>query len=109
MDFAQVVLALFAVLMLVGGVAGWRAARSKPSLIAGTTSAVVLAGAFVISLNEPVPGYWLGAITSLALFVVFALRWLKTGKFMPSGMLMLSSVLVLLVVTHAALEAQGKL
>ena len=45
----------------------------------------------------------------LALCVVFALRWSKTRKFMPSGMLMLASVLVLLVVTRAALQAQGKL
>ena len=85
MRFAQVVLAIFAPLMLVGGVAGWRAARSKASLIAGTTSAVVLAGALAISVNEPAPGFWLGALTSLALCIVFALRWSKTGKLMPQA------------------------
>lgn len=109
MRLAQVVLALFAPLMLVGGVAGWRSARSKASLIAGTASAVVLAGALAISLSEPVQGFWLGAMTSLALCVVFALRWSKTAKFMPSGLLLLVSAFVLLVVTRAALEAQGKL
>ena len=109
MDLGRVVLAVYAVLMLVGGVMGYRAAKSSASLVAGVGSAVVLLVALFLSLRAPATGYWLGALTSLALCIVFTLRLAKTGKFMPSGMLLTVSFVALVLITYAALDVQGKL
>jgi uncharacterized membrane protein (UPF0136 family) len=109
MSLGRIVLAVYAVLMLVGGVMGYRAAHSAASLVAGAASAVVLLVALFLSFGAPAAGYWLGSLTSLALCVVFALRLAKTGKFMPSGMLLAVSFVALVLVSYAALGAQGKL
>jgi uncharacterized membrane protein (UPF0136 family) len=103
------VLLVYAVLMLAGGVAGYRAAASKASLAAGVGSAGLLAVAWWLSRSKPVPGFWLGAVVSLALCAAFAMRLAKTGKVMPSGALLALSVIALVVLTWQALGAQGKL
>jgi len=109
MDAGRLVLAVYAVFMLAGGVIGFRKAGSKASLISGVGSAVVLLAACVMVGSNPVAGFWLGAITSLLLCVAFALRLAKTGKFMPSGALLLVSLIALILLTRWALGAQGKL
>jgi len=109
MSFGRLVLIAYALFMAAGGIVGYRKAGSKPSLISGLVSAVVLLVAFVLTASNPVAGFWIGAITSLLLCVAFAMRLTKTGKFMPSGLLLLVSVLALILLTREALGAQGKL
>lgn len=109
MGSGRLLLTLYAALMLVGGVIGYRKAGSKASLVAGVGSALVLLVAFFLVPSNPVGGYWLGALTSLLLCIVFALRLAKTAKFMPSGVLLLGSLVALIFLTRFALGAQGKL
>lgn len=109
MDLGRIVLAAYALFMLAGGIIGFRKGGSKPSLIAGAGSALVLLVAFFLVRSNPVAGYWLGAITSLLLCIVFTLRLSKTGKFMPSGGLLVVSLIALILLTRWALGAQGKL
>lgn len=85
MSVGQIVLLLYALLMLGGGIAGYRAARSVPSLVAGTGSAVVLAAAWWWSRSRPTAGLSLGAIVAGLLAAFFLYRLLKTGKPMPAG------------------------
>lgn len=109
MSLGQIVLCSYALLMIAGGVAGYRSAGSKASLYSGVVSGVLLLGAWLLSTSSLTAGLWLGAIVTLPLCVTFALRLAKTGKLMPSGMLFGVSVLALLLLTHAALGTQGKL
>ncbi len=45
--------------------------------------------------SGPVNGYILGLILSVALIAMFGVRYRKTGKFMPSGMLLAVSVVMI--------------
>lgn len=99
---AAVVLLVYAVLMLVGGVIGYRAAGSKASLIAGAISSAFLFAAYADSRSNPQRGFALAAVVALLLAINFGIRFAKTGNFMPPGMLMAVSVLALLVLGWAA-------
>ena len=96
-SWAVIFVLVYAALMFVGGVLGYRLSGSRASLIAGTASAALLAGAFVLaqSGSGPSAGLWCASLVALALSAVFAARFSKTKKFMPSGMLLVVSVLAL--------------
>jgi len=93
-------LLVYGVLMILGGVMGMRAG-SKVSLYAGAGSGVLLLVAWYVTGIQLAAGLWIGAAISLLLCASFAMRLKKTGKFMPSGMLLAVSVvaLVLLIVS----------
>lgn len=106
--FATAVLLIYSVLMLLGGVIGYRAAGSRASLLAGLMSGLALLGAFAWSRSNPTGGFIAGAVIALALTVVFALRFAKTGSFMPSGMLLLTSILALIILAIAGFSSSGR-
>jgi uncharacterized membrane protein (UPF0136 family) len=81
---AQLVLWVYIVLLLAGGLAGYLKAGSAVSLIASGISAVLLA-LFALDLL-PFQYYW---IVLLLLIGIFGLRLAKTKKFMPSGMMLI--------------------
>ena len=84
----------YAILLFVGGFMGLKAG-SKISLIMGFFSAVVVGAGVYLSGSNPLSGFCLVALMSFVLTVMFAKRFLKTKKFMPSGMLLLASLIVL--------------
>lgn len=80
---------IFIALLVAGGLVGFLKARSKASLIASLGSAVPLT---LVALGH-LPG--VVAIGVLALLqAVFFVRLRKTGKFMPSGLLLGLSVVM---------------
>jgi uncharacterized membrane protein (UPF0136 family) len=100
---AQITLGIYAVLLALGGVIGYVKAGSRPSLIAGATSALLsLACVAVIATNRPV-GLWLGAGLALCLLALFGWRFAKGRKFMPSGLMSAVSLVVLALLVFAAL------
>mmetsp|Transcript_44017 Transcript_44017/g.68826 ORF Transcript_44017/g.68826 Transcript_44017/m.68826 type:complete len:172 (+) Transcript_44017:94-609(+) len=72
---------VYAVLMGAGGVVAGLKTGSKPSMIAGSASAVILVLAYLKSSLVAAFG------TAVALSVVFGIRLAKTKKFMPAGFL----------------------
>lgn len=100
-----IVLLVYAILMLVGGVIGYRAAGSKPSLISGVISGLLLFGAFAWSRSNAGGGFLSAAVLALLLAIVFTIRLAKTGRFMPSGMLLAISVIALVVLAIAGFQA----
>jgi uncharacterized membrane protein (UPF0136 family) len=94
-NFANSVLWVYIVLLLVGGLIGFFKAKSKVSLISSSVFAAVLVltqtGIFKASVSLILVNVLLAA-----LLVVFAIRLTKTKKFMPSGL-----ILVLTIVTLA--------
>ena len=94
----QITLGIYALLLAVGGVIGYVKAGSRPSLIAGSISALAALLALGLSIGNNRLGIPLGLILSIALFVLFGYRYaVKTRKFMPSGLLAVASLVVLAV------------
>jgi uncharacterized membrane protein (UPF0136 family) len=95
---------VFALFMLAGGLMGYRAG-SKASLIAGSISGLAMLLAWLVSnTNEPA-GIWAGAVIALVLSATFARRLVSTKKLMPSGLLLLVSVLTCGVLVYFAVIA----
>ncbi|MFO0888105.1 MAG: TMEM14 family protein [Isosphaeraceae bacterium] len=93
----QTILSVYALLLAVGGVIGYTKAGSRPSLIAGIASAIVVVIALFLTTTAPRLGLGIGAVVALLLAGFFGSRFSKTGKFMPSGMMAVVSVLTLIV------------
>ncbi|XP_062561261.1 transmembrane protein 14 homolog [Armigeres subalbatus] len=85
---------IFAILVAAGGVFGYIKAGSLPSLIAGVSFGILLAvGAYFNSIQEPIP--LIQIIFLLLLGVLMGFRWVRSGNFMPAGMLTVLSAAVL--------------
>ena len=98
-NFANTVLWIYIVLLLIGGLIGFFKARSKVSLITSAVFAAVLILAAIPGiLDSSLRGNLVNIIMAV-LLVVFAIRLAKTKKFMPSGLM--------LVVTIAALALRN--
>ena len=79
----ELILWIYIVLLLAGGVFGFLKAGSKPSLIASSVFAAALA---LVNLKILVVAH-LTDILLCVLIVVFAMRLAKTKKFMPAGLM----------------------
>ena len=94
----QVTLGVYALLLGIGGLMGYLKAGSRPSLIAGSISALAALAALGLSAANHRLGVPLGLLLSITLFVLFGYRYaVKTRKFMPSGLLAIASLVVLAV------------
>ena len=89
------VILVYAAILVVGGIVGWRLSGSRISFTAGLASGALLAIAYRLSYTNPPAGYLMASVVSLGLVVLFAVRFRKTGKFMPAGMMLLVSGIVL--------------
>ena len=89
------ILWIYIVLLVVGGLIGFLKAGSKVSIIMSVTFAALLSLCAVGIIFQP----YVADILLAALLVVFAVRLSKTRKFMPSG-LMLVLTLVTLALRH---------
>lgn len=98
---ARVILAVYALLLLGGGIAGYSVAGSVVSLVTGSASCVLCLVAFALSRSSARAGLGLGAACALALCIVFAIRWSQSGKFLPAGALGLLSLVTLVVLLGA--------
>ncbi len=95
MPTPALVILIYAAILVIGGFVGWRLSGSRISLTASLISAALLSFAYRLSRTSPGPGYLMGTIITVGLAVMFTLRFRKTKKFMPSGMLLALSVIVL--------------
>lgn len=95
---------LYAIIVLVGGVVGYTKARSKVSLISGLASGVALAIAAFTTLQSPISGLSLALAIAVFLLIVFAIRWTKTRAIMPAGMMTVLSLMASIVFAVALLR-----
>jgi uncharacterized membrane protein (UPF0136 family) len=98
-NFADKILWIYIVLLLVGGLIGFFKAKSKVSLITSAGFAAILILAVLPGVFQPAFARNLVNVILALLLVVFAIRLAKTKKFMPSGLM--------LVVTIAALALRN--
>lgn len=89
------VLWFYIVLLVIGGLIGFFKAGSKVSLITSGVSAALLAIASIPGLFARDFSRILITVLLAALLVVFTIRLAKTKKFMPSGLMLVVTLLVL--------------
>ena len=97
MNLAIAISFLYGLLLLIGGIYGYIKARSKPSLISGVISGLLLIFAGIIQLQNLSWGLMLAQVITIVLVIVFAIRLIKTRKFMPAGLLLVLSVASLVI------------
>jgi uncharacterized membrane protein (UPF0136 family) len=90
----SIVLWIYVALLLAGGLMGFLKAGSKISLIVSAIFALLLA----LCIMGVIRPFFIAEILLGLLVVVFALRFFKGRKFMPSGLMALLSIVVLAVV-----------
>ncbi len=87
----MIVLWIYIVLLVAGGLMGFLKAGSKVSLITSSIFAVLLA----LCARNVLPASPLAPILVGVLLVVFGMRFAKGKKFMPSGLMIVLSALTL--------------
>ncbi len=85
----------YGILALVGGIIGYVQAQSKASLISGVASGLLLILAGVMQLLGQQAGLILATVITSVLVIVFAIRLIKTRKFMPAGLMSLLGIVSL--------------
>jgi uncharacterized membrane protein (UPF0136 family) len=88
----SVILWIYIVLLVVGGLAGFLKAKSKVSIIMSVAFAIPLALCAAGILNPPI----IADVLIGLLVIIFAIRFAKTKKFMPGGMMTVVSALTLI-------------
>ena len=92
MNLAILATIVYGLLACFGGIWGYVKSRSKPSLISGCLSGLLLLVAAWMQSRGYDAGLLLSRAIVLLLIVVFAVRLIKTGKFMPSGIMLAAGV-----------------
>jgi len=87
----ETILWIYIVLLVVGGLIGFFKGKSKPSLI----TSVIFAALLVLCALRVVFQSYVADILLAALLVVFGWRLAKTKKFMPSGLMLVLTLVVL--------------
>jgi uncharacterized membrane protein (UPF0136 family) len=103
---AQTVLGLYGLLLIVGGIMGKVRSGSTISLVTGGVFGIAALYAAWLSIENPAQGLLIGAMLALLLTGVFLSRLLRTRKWVPTGVLLLLSLAVgvLLVAARAGLH-----
>ncbi len=97
MNAATIATIIYAILLLLGGIMGYVSAKSKPSLISGVISGLLLCVTIILQLQQIALGLILAKIITGFLVLVFMIRLWKTRKFMPAGLMLVVSVAILVI------------
>jgi len=84
-------MALFAVLVLFGGLYGFLKAHSLPSLVVSSVAGVSLLTCCYLIYKEKLAALYSGTFIVVALHLFFLYRFFKTFKLMPAGIMVLMS------------------
>ncbi|MBF2065140.1 MAG: hypothetical protein IGS39_12065 [Calothrix sp. C42_A2020_038] len=107
MNFAIGATFTYGILSIIGGIIGYIQAGSKVSLFSGIISGILLVCAGIIQLQGQVWGLILASIITSVLVVVFALRFQKTRKLMPAGLMTVLGIVTLVFVVSQAFKYQA--
>lgn len=95
--FAEKVLWVYIVLLVVGGLIGFLKAKSQVSLIMSVSFAALLILTAIPNLLNASTARMLADVLMALLLVVFGIRLAKTKKFMPAGMMLIVTVAALVL------------
>ncbi|MBS1717967.1 MAG: TMEM14 family protein [Armatimonadetes bacterium] len=108
MSWLSITVLIYGLLMLGGGIGGYKAAGSLPSLYSGLISGCLLIAAAFVSKTNPRVGFGLAAAVAAVLCVVFVRRYTETQKVMPSlGLFGLSAIVLALLAFGHFFKSNG--
>lgn len=94
---AKIYFIVFGLLTIVGGIIGFVKAGSTASLVAGSISGILLLISAFLLPGNIVAGLALAGVVSLLLAGRFVPAFLKSGNFMPAGIMSVLSVIGVIV------------
>ena len=95
MQFEKIVFWSYIGLLLIGGLIGFFTANSKVSLMTSAVAAAVLILTRLPGVFQPSFGRGLENVIMAVLIIVFAWRLAKTKKFIPNGLMLILTAVVL--------------
>lgn len=95
MNLGVLAAVVYGILAIAGGIFGYVKVKSQPSLISGIVSGVLLLLGGIGLQQGAGWGLPLAIGVTIVLIVVFAIRFAKTRKFMPAGLMILAGILAL--------------
>lgn len=94
-------------LVAAGGLMGFIKAGSKASLIAGSTFGGLMLGASYLIAKGKTTGNKLGAFVASLLTYTMGKKFLKSGKFMPAGLIATMAVVAVVYNSIEAFSSKG--
>lgn len=94
---ANTILWIYIVFLVVGGLIGFFKAKSKVSLIMSVSFAALLVLTLIPGMLDVAFARNLANVLMAVLLVVFGIRLAKTKKFMPAGMMLIVTLIVLIL------------
>jgi uncharacterized membrane protein (UPF0136 family) len=104
MKFMPWLVLVFSLLVLGGGIVGFTAAHSWPSLLMGSIFAVLLFCCAAAMFNQSILGYFTAIGLAFILFLFFSYRFIYTFKFMPGGLMAGISLAVFVILLGGKLR-----
>jgi uncharacterized membrane protein (UPF0136 family) len=95
MTFGTIAAIAYALLAIGGGIMGYIQVQSKVSLISGIGSGIILLAGGIAQMQGMTWGLPLSIAVTALLIAVFTMRWFKTRKFMPAGLMIAAGVVAL--------------
>jgi len=98
---AKIYFIVFGLLTIIGGIIGYASKGSMASIIAGSVSGILILAAAFLLPNNATAGLAIAGIVSILLAGRFLPAFLKTGDFMPAGMMSILSVIGIIMAVLA--------
>jgi uncharacterized membrane protein (UPF0136 family) len=97
MQTTAAVAIIYGLLVLAGGLMGYRKARSLPSLIAGLAFGLTLVASGLYLWQGERMGLTAAVALAVTLLILMGIRFAKTRKFMPAGLVAILSLVAAIV------------
>lgn len=97
MNISAYAVIIYGIFVVIGGLIGYLQAKSRASLIAGSISGLLLLLAGIMMLNQNPSGTIFASFVTLSLVGIFGKRFMTKRVFMPAGLMLILSLLMLVV------------
>ena len=104
MKFTGIIVTIYGLLVVLGGLIGYLSAESLPSLIAGSVCGALLFAGGLGIYRYSVVAFFSSATISFLLMTFFTVRYFLSFKVMPAGIMSLLSLIIFLLI----LSTRGK-
>lgn len=103
-----IIVFIYGLLVFAGGIIGYVQAGSFASLFMGCAFAFMIHASALAMAKNLKWGNLSALILSILLLLFFSFRLIKTGNFMPSGIMIILSLLVVLAVSRLMLKISSR-